>query len=534
MTEKHSAESYYQQARIALSQSQPQTARRLLQSGLSADSKHRNSWHLLADTHAAEGNLEQAIHTLEDAEQHFSGDADATLALQIHKASNLVKTGDPAAAASSITTDDFAAVKDWKLIARAGYLFAICEEHKKSLDAFNLALNSNDSDPDLLFNAAAANRSMGNLQSAEKLYEKVIGLSAHFYPVYTLRSGLRKQTEDNNHIAQLTALAQAADVSNEGKIHINYALAKELEDIKHYRESFSALKRGAELKKQSINYSVEPDLAAIDTIANTFTEHSTRKVSREEDQGQGIIFILGMPRTGSTLVDRILSAIDSVDSAGEPDTFAQLFYRAAFQASRNATGAPGNQIEAIKNSLRINFAELGRQYQEKLANRAKIKNAKTIIDKNPSNYLHIGAILLALPKAKIVHVQRDPMDSCYAIYKTLFKNAHPYSYDLNDLGRYYCAYRKLMNHWKDTFPEQIHEVSYEALTRNPEKEARELVDFCQLSWDDNCLNFYANKTKGTATASAAQVRQPIYTSSVGSWNHYTNELEPLRKIIQGK
>jgi hypothetical protein len=153
------------------------------------------------------------------------------------------------------------------------------------------------------------------------------------------------------------------------------------------------------------------------------------------------------------------------------------------------------------------------------------------IDKMPLNFLYAGLIHRALPGAKIVHLQRHPLDTCYAIYKTLFRDAYPFSYSLEELGRYYLAYRGLMAHWESVMPGVIHTVTYEALVDDVERESRRLLEYCDLPWEDGCLRFYENRVAST-TASASQVREPVYQSSVGKWHCYREQLQPLREILE--
>ena len=197
-------------------------------------------------------------------------------------------------------------------------------------------------------------------------------------------------------------------------------------------------------------------------------------------------------------------------------------------AQQTFAGESLGKLELIKKSSQLNFAELGKAFIS--STRPRTGNHRCFIDKMPLNYLYIGLIHLALPRAKIIHLTRHPMDACYAIYKTLFEQAYPFSYDLDDLGRYYIAYRKLMAHWQRTLGEKILTVSYEGLTEDQEGVSREIVEFCGLDWQDACLNFKHNPTP-IATASSSQVRQGIYKTSVQRWCCYEKQLSPLRELL---
>jgi hypothetical protein len=205
------------------------------------------------------------------------------------------------------------------------------------------------------------------------------------------------------------------------------------------------------------------------------------------------------------------------------------FALATVDAVRRASG--GVQLsrrELIARSADLDFAALGRDYLDKAKYAAA--GSERFTDKMPLNYLYCGLIRRALPKAKIVHVFRSPMAACYAMYKTLFKDGYPFSYDLSEIARYYIGYQRLMDHWQATLPGTIHSIGYEALVTNPLEQIRKLLVFCGLDWQDSCTEFHKNPAPST-TASAAQVRRPLYDSSVSQWRHYAEELEGLSGLL---
>jgi len=228
---------------------------------------------------------------------------------------------------------------------------------------------------------------------------------------------------------------------------------------------------------------------------------------------------MGLPRSGTTLVDRILSSHSRVESLGEISDFALCLTRLISGPDKGAL---------IRAAAEMDFARLGQAYEEAI--RSYGRTAPFLIDKTPANYLYVGLIALALPGARIVHVERDPMDNGYALFKTLFRTGCPYSYDLTDLGRYVAAQRRLMAHWRSVLPNRMVEVRYEDLVRRPADEARRLLAGVGLDWEPACLAFHENRAP-TATASAAQVRRPIYRTSVELWRRYEDELAPLARTL---
>jgi hypothetical protein len=303
-----------------------------------------------------------------------------------------------------------------------------------------------------------------------------------------------------------------------------FALAKELEDVRDYEASFRWLKRACDLRRRHMSYRVDNDLETIEGIIEVFSQQALAGAGGGFDCSDPI-FIVGLPRTGTTLVERILSSHSHVFSAGELNNFAQQLTRVAQQGA----GGKLTRRELLQQSAQIDFHQLGRAYFD--STRHLRDESPHFIDKMPLNFLYCGLIHRALPRARIIHVTRSPMDACYAMYKRLFKGAYPMSYDLDDLGRYYLAYRKLMRHWHRTMPGVIYTLAYEDLVEDQEQSSRRLIEHCGLDWQEACLRFEEN-TSASATASASQVRQAIYRSSVGKWRHYATQLAPLREILQ--
>jgi hypothetical protein len=238
------------------------------------------------------------------------------------------------------------------------------------------------------------------------------------------------------------------------------------------------------------------------------------------------IFIVGLPRAGSTLVERILSSHSQVQAAGELRHFMHAITAAVRKMSESVDPPVG---QAITQLAQLDFAALGSDYMARC--RPVTGDGRRFTDKMPVNYQHCGLIRRALPNARIVHVARGPLAACYAIYKMLFKDGYPYSYDLWEIAEYYISYRRLMDHWQRTMPGAIHELSYERLVADQPGETRRLLEFCGLEWEDACLDFHLNPAAST-TASAHQVRQPIYQSAVNEWRNYAPQLAGLRAHLE--
>lgn len=405
-------------------------------------------------------------------------------------------------------------------------LFVRIDEHQRAADFYQQAIRQDPTNAKHRFSLAATYRFMGLLSEAEQACDDALALDSTEYESYLIRADLRKQTREKNHVKQMEmVLAQGTD-NYMGEVMLCYALAKECEDLEQFKKSFRYLDRGAGSRRRHLKYDVKKDLKIIDLIIDSFAEERVRRVDSRGFASAEPIFIVGMPRTGTTLVERIIGSHSKVKSAGELPNFSQVMTK---MVKSESAGAEINQSEMVAASLDLDMRQLGESYIE--STRGLSGDTEHFIDKLPFNYLNIGLIRLALPSAKIIHVTRDPMDTCYAVYKTLFQRAYPFSYSVEDLGRYFIAYTSLMRHWKKVFPGMMHEVAYEALVNNPDQESRRLIEHCELEWEDQVSRFHESSAP-SMTASASQVRQPVYRSSVGKWRNYEEQLRPLADILQ--
>ena len=374
-------------------------------------------------------------------------------------------------------------------------------------------------DPGHLYNHATTLIALGRLEEAETLLDRVIELAPGDGDAWYNRATLRRQTPQRNHAAQIEQRLSCLPRADEAEIPLCYALAKECEDLGEYAAAFVALTRGADARRRRLRYRVEDDLETMQLIADTFdSDFFARAHTGHEDARP--LFVVGLPRSGTTLVDRILGSHGAITSRGESADLAQAVVRAA--------GTATGKADLVRRSAWLDSAALGRAYCQTLPAGPQLR----VIDKTPGNFLYLGLIASALPQARIVHLRRNPMDVCHAMYKTLFRMAYPFSYDLDDLARYWLGYDRLMAHWRRVLPaERFLEVDYEALVTDQETMSRRLVAHAGLPWEDTCLRFEHNP-QPTLTASAAQVRRPIYRSSVRLWRKYQQELAPLAERLR--
>ena len=389
-----------------------------------------------------------------------------------------------------------------------GAIFGLLGRHGRAKSLFSRAIAARADVPQYLFNLAATERMTGELAEAETHCDAALALDRRYGLVHYLRSDLRVQTAGRNHIAEMEAVIREGGLAAQSEIMLRFALGKECEDLELHERAFDHVQAGCELQRQLIGSTQNDRIAEIDQI----TRSQTREWIRAAPAGYrsaAPVFVTGLPRTGTTLVERILAGHPAIQSVGETSAFAAALRGAA-------AGWAGNGPE-----------RLGRHYIGGAGTFLVSPNAR-FVDKTLENYLYCGLIHVALPAAKIVLVRRRPMDACWAIYKAHFQGKFPFSYDQIELAEYYLAFRRLSQHWKATLPPSVLlEIDYEDIVADQEAASRKLIAFAGLPWDDNVLRFHDSPVPST-TASAVQVRRPIYTSSIGKWRHHARGLAPLR------
>jgi len=360
----------------------------------------------------------------------------------------------------------------------------------------------------------------GEMDEAREHFHKLIELDPKHAIAYHSLMRFWQVKEYDDLIKGAEALCESAELSSEARIMLSFGLGKAWEDLKDYDKSFGYYELGNKLYREGISYDVEDDRRDVEEIKQLFTREMLDERCSGRNDGAGLIFIVGMPRSGSTLLDRIISAHPKVIDTGEHDFF------------RKAAG-----VLSSDNSGRMNLIKLIEQSDEAITAAAKshIENirrnfgaAEYYTDKALPNIWLIGAIRLILPGAKIIHCSRNPLDNCLSIFAhnfegTLFK----YGYDLRELGAYYRVYLDMINHWQKVLPsDAYYNISYEALVADPEEQTRRIIAFSGLEWDDNCLSFYKQNSR-VRSASLAQVRQPINKASVERWKRFEQQLQPL-------
>lgn len=357
-------------------------------------------------------------------------------------------------------------------------------------------------------------KEIGRFDDALAAFERAAALDpSSAAPLLGIAEAKTFRDRADPHLVAMTMLERdVATLPEQEQVYLRFALSKAYDDLGAADAAFAQLRAGNTLQRQHARYDEAAALGLFERIERVF---NAELLSRPRGGSAHLapIFVIGMPRSGTTLVEQILSSHPDVGAAGEST---------AMNGVVKSLGAFPESVSALDDSA---FAQAGEDYLHAL--RAYAPEARWITDKTPSNMLFVGLIHLMLPNAAIVHVERDPVDTCFSCYSKLFTREMGQTYDLGELGRYYKAYHRLMQHWQEALPpERLLSVRYEDVVADIEGQARRLLAHCGLHWDDRVLAFYQN-ARAVSTASASQVRQPIYATSVARWRRYEAHLGPL-------
>jgi tetratricopeptide (TPR) repeat protein len=406
-------------------------------------------------------------------------------------------------------------------------VYARLGDHEAALSHFVAAVALAPENDQFRYNHAATLSFLGRTEEAEAVLELILGRAPNDARAHHLLAGLRKQTPDRNHVERLRIVHDRASPGRD-RLLTGYALVKELEDIGDPEEAFERLVAINGAHHAMLAYDFARDAAIFDAVEAAWP------VAARAPMGEGAteapILVIGMPRTGTTLVDRILASHPQVESVGELQALPLAFKAAAQTRSRNVLDR-----ETILAAAGHDAGAIGRNYLARAAYHRRTP-ALRFVDKFPGNFFYAGIAARALPNAAIVCLRRNPMDTVLANFRNLFaigSRYYDYSYDLLDIAAYYARFDRLMAFWRTALPGRILELSYENLVEDQEGETRRLLTHCGLDWSDECMNFHAY-SGAVSTPSAAQVRRPIYRDSVARWRKHADALAPVRTWLEAQ
>ena len=454
----------------------------------------------------------------------------------VHHAKILSTLGRQNAAKASADKAAALAPKDVFSLDTLGVIYSRAGYHELAVPLFEKAVSLKPNSANYHYNLAASAQFMGAFDKAKIAYDNTLALDPKFYRAWSSLVSLAPQTLQSNHLETLTALFEQAENDAEGRLQLGHAIAKTLEDLGRHEESLTWLLRGKADKRAQLRYERESGAAifaaakSTSTTTSTSTSTSTSEITPRPAQkpcAASPIFIIGLPRTGTTLVDRILSSHSQVISAGELNMFAELVKEKAGTASNLVMDEA-----TLRQAAHLDLSTVGQDYITNTQDRAK--GSKHMVDKMPLNFFYAGLIHRALPHARIIALRRGAMDSCLSNFRQLFSTQYSYynyTFDLEDTAWFYRKFDDLMSVWRRRLPQdRFMEIHYEDIVFDQENQTRRLLEFCGLTWEEACLRFHEN-TAPVSTASSVQVRQPLYSGSIGRWKKYGSALHGLKTAL---
>jgi tetratricopeptide (TPR) repeat protein len=475
---------------------------------------HADAYFLLGVIHVELGQINKAVLLIEKA---------LSFDLQIEYFAHLAKcyalSGNMSAALDAVRSAPLQDIEQPLTLDTLGVALSRIGQHELALDYFDKALSLEKNNPLFFYNYAVSSKFAGLFSQARVAFERAIELKPDYYQAHFALSDLGEIDQDNNHIERLALLLDEKHSTDAG-LHLGHALAKEYEALGEHGQAFAVLTKVKKRKLANIDYAFSNDKALFDCVQQTQFPLLDTSSGFGSDKP---IFIVGMPRSGTTLVERIISNHSDVVSCGELQDFGVAVKELCATPSQKVL-----DIETLQASQLLDFNALGKRYIERTQTVAG--DAKHFVDKLPFNFFYIGLIRRALPNAKIVCLLRNPMDTCVGNFRQLFSINSPYysyAFDKMNTARFYQQFYCLAVQWQQSQTENFYLLNYEQLVAQPEQQIKQLIRFCGLDWQEQCLHAERN-TAPVSTASKVQVREPINSRSIGRWlkfKPYTDEME---------
>jgi tetratricopeptide (TPR) repeat protein len=467
----------------------------------------------------AEDRLRDCTRHTIDAAKVLPDDVDAILQIVL----TLLQVGETVLARRCLDSPAIARSRDAVALARLAGARQMVGDHPEALQLLDRAMALGHDNADFRYIRAVQLLFNGKAEQAESELKTCLRMGSTYGRASVTLARLHRQSRESNHVDYIRTQLQRVAKGSEDHAAFEYALYKELEDLGEHDAAWAALERGSAVMFARLEYDAAWESRIIDGLTAFFTADFLTQAAAQPQQGPQPIFIIGMPRSGTTVLDRILGNHSQVLSAGELGDFARAV----------RWGADHKSIQPIDETIlqrapQVDFAQVGARYLAQTQWRAGGRSH--FVDKLPINWIQAGFIRRALPGARILHMTRDPMDACFSNFRAFFGVGYAYSYNFDALAAHYRQYRRLMDHWHDAMPGQILEVPYARLVADAESVTREVLDFCGLPYEAGCAELDRN-TAPVATLSSQQVREPIHQRAIGEWQRYARQLEPLRVAI---
>ena len=401
---------------------------------------------------------------------------------------------------------------------------AAAGNHAEAVDYYDNALKIAPNHAGALCGRGNACRTIGDQEAAIAAYRSCIKANPLHIEAYWSLANLKTFRFEDAEIDDMLALVGDERIPSEGQVQLNNALGLEFDGRKEYDRAFEFIDCGNKLRREQEFYDRVMTEEQTDLSLKLFTPQFFEDNAGHGNPDPAPILIVGLPRSGSTLLEQILSSHSKVDGTHE------LFdFENTIRSHPKLSAAPARYPTSVANIGADEFKRLGSEYIER--SRRHRGDSPFFTDKNPNNFAHLGLLHLILPNAKIINARRHPLDSCFGSYKQLFAQGQPFTYDLVELGEYYLQYQRLMDHWHEVMPGKVLDVQYEEVVADLEGQVRRILEYCELDWEESCLKFHET-SRSVKSASSEQVRQPIYSSAVHTWRHYEAHLGPLIETLE--
>lgn len=413
-----------------------------------------------------------------------------------------------------------------ELIERKGYVYMAMGDTGRALNQFNKVIAAHPNRFMAKLGIGRSHMEAGHTEAAVSSLEAYINEFPESSQGYFYLAASRKFKSDDKLIPQIEALIEKNQGDESAAISLNFALGKIYDDCKLWDQAFSHYARGNSLRNKQYDYNYQKEVSRNNRTMQVFTRDFIEKNKSLGTDSEVPVFIVGMPRSGTTLTEQIISSHPQVMGAGEV-----VFWGRAPDAIPYTLGTISEYPECVTEMSAPKAKGIADKYLE-LTRKVVGPDTQSlrITDKMPHNFVHLGLIALLFPKARIIHCKRDAMDNCLSIFFQNFGGVHPYAYDLSNLGHHYLEYQRLMAHWHEVLPGRIFDLNYESVISAPEHWSRKLIEYVGLEWDDACLSPHRLE-RTVKTASHWQVRQPIYKTSVHRWKNYELYLGPLKEVL---
>ncbi len=367
------------------------------------------------------------------------------------------------------------------------------------------------------------------LEESAQIFKEALKIEPNNGQLHRHLSQVTKYKEKNLHLVEMESIISKKNLNDDQKMHLFFALGKAHEDMEFYDKAFYYWEKGNFLKKKEINYSIKYQEKLVQTVKENFTKDLFKKLKNFGHLNDSLIFIIGMPRSGTTLVQQILSSHPEVFAIGESNQFSgkieKFFFEKEGLFKKNIYDYNHEDFQKIGDNVIKNIEQITSTFE-------KSGSIKYIVVKDLLNFTWLGFIKLIFPNAKVIHCIRNSPDNCVSLFKNYFVGGVNFSYDLTDLGKYYNLYKEVMLFWDKILPNYYVNVFYEELIDNPRKQIEKLLHACNLKWSDSCMNFYNNKYFMSTGSNSINIHQPMYKNSIQSWKRYEKQLKPLLEILR--